>query len=236
MPMRGRWRVVLVVCPLAGLLSSCGGEFADEPFDLDVHSRAVTIPPRGTATTLDFASWNLDWFGDTANGPTNETLQLNNVRDVINGADMDIWGLEEVVSTTQFNNMKAQLPGYAGFLANDPVVVNGAAFYSDFNNLEQKVGILYKSALVSVLDARVILTGNDFDFAGRPPMQLTLHVTLNGTTENIIVIVLHAKCCSDDNSWQRRLNASSALKSYLDSNFPTQKVWVIGDFNDDVDT
>jgi hypothetical protein len=82
----------------------------------------------------------------------------------------------------------------------------------------------------------VILTGNDFDFAGRPPMQVTLRVTLNGATEDIIVIVMHPKCCSDTASWQRRVNAASALKAYLDSTFPTQKVWVIGDFNDDVDT
>src|SRR5262249_53894215 len=71
-----------------------------------------------------------------------------------------------------------------------------------------------------------------FDFAGRPPMQVTLRVTLNGATENIVVIVLHAKCCNDSDSLTRRRNASNALKSYLDTNFPTQKVWVVGDFND----
>jgi hypothetical protein len=29
---------------------------------------------------------------------------------------------------------------------------------------------------------------------------------------------------------------STALKAYLDATYPTQKVWVIGDWNDDVDT
>jgi hypothetical protein len=61
-------------------------------------------------------------------------------------------------------------------------------------------------------------------------------VTLNGATDDVVVIVMHSKCCSDTTSWQRRVNASNALKSYLDTTFPTQKVWVIGDFNDDVDT
>ncbi|HLL52879.1 MAG TPA: lamin tail domain-containing protein, partial [Myxococcaceae bacterium] len=69
-----------------------------------------------------------------------------------------------------------------------------------------------------------------------PPLQVTLRVSLNGTTEDIVVIVLHAKCCTDSTSYQRRLNASNALKSYLDTTYPTQKVWVIGDWNDDVDT
>jgi len=155
------------------------------------------VPGKGTETTLDIASWNIEWFGDTSNGPTNEALQLQNARDVIAGADMDIWGVAEIVSLAQWNNLKAQLPGFAGFIAKEPNVVNGAAFYSDFNNSEQNVGILYKTSIATVTDARVILTASDFDFAGRPPLQVTLRVTLNGATENIVVIVLHAKCCSD---------------------------------------
>lgn len=206
------------------------------PLRLGEASFMQVVPGKGTETTLDIASWNIEWFGDTSNGPTNEALQLQNARDVIAGADMDIWGVAEIVSLAQWNNLKAQLPGYAGFIAKEPNVVNGAAFYSDFNNTEQNVGILYKTSIATVTDARVILTANDFDFAGRPPMQVTLRVTLNGATENIVVIVLHAKCCSDSDSWTRRRNAANTLKSYLDANFPTQKVWVIGDFNDDVDT
>jgi endonuclease/exonuclease/phosphatase family metal-dependent hydrolase len=196
------------------------------------------IPARGDATTLDIASWNLEWFGDPDpdHGPTDEALQLRNVRAVIGGTDFDIWGLVEVVDSAQWSSLASQLPEYAGFLANEPNVVDGAAYYSDFGNAEQKVGILYRRSLATVLDARVILTASDYDFGGRPPMQVTLRVTLNGVTDDIVVIVMHPKCCSDTDSWQRRVNASTALKAYLDATFPTQKVWVIGDFNDDLDT
>jgi endonuclease/exonuclease/phosphatase family metal-dependent hydrolase len=197
---------------------------------------AQVVPAKGSSSTLDIASWNIEWFGDTANGPTNESLQLQNARAVIAGADMDIWGVAEIVSLAQWNSLKAQLPGYAGFIAKEPNVINGAAFYSGFNNAEQNVGILYKTSVATVTDARVILTANDFDFSGRPPLQVTLRVMINGGIENVVVIVLHAKCCSDSASWTRRRNAANALKSYLDAIFPTQKVWVIGDFNDDVDT
>lgn len=197
---------------------------------------AVTIPSKGTAATLDIASWNLEWFGDSGNGPSNETLQLSNARDVISGADMDIWGFAEIVSQTQWNSLESQLPGYTGFMAKESNVINGAAYYSDFNGTEQNVAILYKSSVATVQDARIILTANDYDFGGRPPMQVTLRVTLNEVSEDIVVIVQHPKCCSDTTSWQRRVNASNALKAYLDATFPSQKVWVIGDFNDDVDT
>jgi len=227
---------LLLVAPLCVSACVASSDLDDPPIPLGEVAQPVTIPAKGSATTLDIASWNIEWFGDAANGPTNEALQLSNVRDVVAGTDFDIWGFEEVVSSSQWNSLESQLPGYTGFVANEANVINGAAYYSDFSNTEQKVGILYKSAIATVLDARVILTANDYDFGGRPPMQVTLRVTLNGTTEDIIVIVQHPKCCSDTTSWQRRVNASNALKAYLDATYPTQKVWVIGDFNDDVDT
>ncbi|WP_437520254.1 lamin tail domain-containing protein [Sorangium sp. So ce726] len=236
------WKLVphLSYLAAAGLIGATGcigyGSDWDEIEAVDEDSEAIVIPAKGTATTLDICSWNIEWFGDAANGPSNETQQLNNVRDVISGADMDIWGVEEVVSATQFNSLLAQLSGYTGFLANDPSVVNGPAYYSDFSNAEQKVGLIYKSSMVTITSRKVILTANDYDFGGRPPLEVGMNVTLNGSTQSIIVIVQHAKCCSDSTSHQRRTNASNALKAYLDATYPTQKVWVLGDFNDDLDT
>jgi endonuclease/exonuclease/phosphatase family metal-dependent hydrolase len=195
----------------------------------------VVVPAEGSSTTLDFGTWNLEWFGDVNEGPSNETLQLENVRDVILGTDLDIWGFQEVVNGAHFSSLVSQLPGYAGFLANDPSVTNGPEYYSDFDNNEQKVGIAYKTGMASVQGARVILTAYDYEFAGRPPLEVTMSVTLNGVTENIVVIVLHAKAGTGGTDYDRRLAGSQALKSYLDATYPTGKVIVIGDFNDDVD-
>ena len=196
----------------------------------------VTVPAQGTASTLDFATWNIEWFGDPSFGPTNETLQQSNVRDVIAGADEDIWGLQEVVSKSAFDTLVARLPGYAGLLANDPYVVNGPQYYSDFSNMEQKVALLYKTSIATVKSAQIILTQYDYDFAGRPPMEVKLTATLNGATQDLVVIVLHMKSGADIDSYNRRKNAGAALKTYLDTTYPTQKVIVLGDWNDDVDT
>jgi endonuclease/exonuclease/phosphatase family metal-dependent hydrolase len=192
----------------------------------------VSVPPRGAGDTIDIGEWNIEWFGATSNGPTNETLQLSNVRDVIAGADLDLWGLEEVVSLTQFNSLKSQLPGYSGFLANDPIVAGGSSYYS---SSEQKVGILYKTGVISVQAARVILTGNNYDFAGRPPLEVEATATINGASTPLVFIVFHAKAMADSSSYQRRLNASNALKSYLDSTRASARVIVVGDYNDDLD-
>ncbi|MDQ3515915.1 MAG: PKD domain-containing protein [Gemmatimonadota bacterium] len=195
----------------------------------------VTVPAEGTSTTLDFATWNIEWFGSTAEGPSNEALQLSNVRDVITGTDLDIWGVQEVIDVPHFNNLVSQLSGYAGFLANDPSVTDGPAYYSDFDGTEQKVGIIYKTSILTVQSARVILTAYNYEWAGRPPLEVKGSISLNGTTENVVLIILHAKAGTSSSDWDRRNTASAALKSYLDSTYPTGKVIVIGDFNDDVD-
>lgn len=193
------------------------------------------VPARGTATTLDFATWNLEWFGDTSEGPGDESLQLENIRDIIAGLDMDLWSVQEVTGEAHFADLVSRLAGYDGFLANDPLVVDGAAYYSDFDNNELKVGLIYKTSMVTIHGARVILTDHDYDFAGRPPVEVTLTATVDGTALDLVVILLHAKAGSREGDWTRRSAGSAALKSYLDANHPTTRVMVIGDFNDDVD-
>jgi endonuclease/exonuclease/phosphatase family metal-dependent hydrolase len=195
----------------------------------------AVIPSQGSPTALDIGNWNLEWFGHTGFGPTNEALQLQNVGDVMRGADMDIWGVEEVVSAPQFQQLVAGLPGYAGILANDPFVVDGATYYNGFGNTEQKVALVYPTSVVSVLSAKVILGNLDFEFAGRPPVEFKVRITLNGVTRDASIIVLHAKAGSDADSYNRRAAASAGLKNYLDTTYPNEQVWVIGDFNDDVD-
>lgn len=227
-----------LISALALLLAACqASDYLTAPQPISASApRYATVPAQGTATTLDVADWNIEWFGAPDFGPTNEPLQQANVRDVIAGADVDIWGLEEVVSKAAWDTLVARLPGYAGVLANDPSVLNGPQYYSDFSNTEQKVALLYKSSVATVRSAQIILTQYDYDFAGRPPMEVKLTATVNGATEDLVVIVMHMKSGADATSRQRRENASVALKSYLDTTYPTQKVMVIGDWNDDVDT
>ena len=37
----------------------------------------------GNDTLIDIASWNVEWFCDLQNGPSNEVTQFNNVKNVI---------------------------------------------------------------------------------------------------------------------------------------------------------
>lgn len=58
----------------------------------------------------------------------------------------------------------------------------------------------------------MILTGSNFDFAGRPPVEFRLRVSLGGRVDTMPVVVLHAKAGSDTASYQRRVAAAVALE------------------------
>ncbi|HEX9109168.1 MAG TPA: endonuclease/exonuclease/phosphatase family protein [Longimicrobiales bacterium] len=187
------------------------------------------IASQGTATTLDVANWNVEWFGMPGYGPADEGLQLRNVQAVMKGMDADVWGLAEVCDSVQFRQLVKGMPGYAGLLANDPAVRSGSAYYYA---TEQKVALVWRTSQVKLDSARVVLAEHDEEFAGRPPVEFHLHVTIDGHSEPLVVLVMHAKAGADLASWQRRAAAAQALKAYLDATWPTQKVLVIGDFND----
>ncbi|MDQ3262865.1 MAG: putative Ig domain-containing protein [Myxococcota bacterium] len=208
------------------LVTDSNASTASQAFTVEVVS--------GTGTSAPFAaaSWNIEWFGSTGLGPTDEALQLQNASRVISESDIDAWGLVEIVSTSQFQALLGNLTGYAGFLANDVSVTNGSSYYSA---AEQKLGFIYDTSKVQVNGASLILTANDSDFAGRPPLRVDTTVTVDGHSVDITFIMLHLKAFADATSRAKREVAAGHLKTYLDTNLSTQEVIVMGDWNDDVD-
>ncbi|WP_342381735.1 putative Ig domain-containing protein [Myxococcus stipitatus] len=201
---------------------------------IDVPWVLVVFPEDGhPRVPVSVGNWNIEWFGDMANGPSDDELQLTNVRKVLSDADVDIWGLVEVVNTEHFNRLKALLPDYDGFLADSSRVSGGELHYSPF---AQKVGVLFKKNRVQVLGAELILPEVKYLFASRPPLRLDLRVQRSGTAVDLTVIVLHMKAATATTDYLRRADASIALKNYLDASLPTDRVIVLGDWNDDVDT
>jgi len=194
------------------------------------------LPDGGTPAAtfpLSVGNWNIEWFGDTTYGPQDDPLQLANVQAVIADAGVDVWGLGEIVSTAQFNALKARLPGYDGFLADDSTRVSSGSGYYTAN--EQKLGILFKSDVVRVLRAEVVLGERDYDFAGRPPLRVDLRITQGGTSVDVTALVVHLKATANAESYERRRASAGWLKDYLDTTLPTQRALVVGDWNDDVD-
>jgi endonuclease/exonuclease/phosphatase family metal-dependent hydrolase len=231
----------------AGVLSGTPGAAGTRAFTVSVRdadgltdSRALSLTVNATGTPLTVGHWNIEWFGaenqgpprSTSDGGTPDDLQIAHARDILGDAGVNVWGLVEMVDSSDFAFLRAQLPGYSGFLANDVSFVPGGNFW--YGPGEQKPGILYDSTL-TFRSAQLILTSDAVDFGGRPPLRVDFTLRAGSTDVPLSVIVLHMKAFEDERSYGMRQRAGAALKHYLDTVLPSERVLVIGDWNDDLD-
>ncbi len=207
---------------------------------------AVIVPDSGINfnTTLDVAAWNVEWLGNLTQAPTNDAVQLANVRCVLEKLKLDIIVLEEVCDTAKLRSI---LP--AGY-----DVKFSAQYYSHFfdtpetaADLGQKVCVVYNTSTISPINAECkALLSNNADFtlnsatssfwaSGRLPYMFTANVTINNVTKKIRVVGIHAKSGAALVDYNRRLADVVALKKHLDSLYTKDLLILAGDYNDDVD-
>lgn len=177
----------------------------------------------GSDATFDVASWNIEWFGSTFNGPSDEGRQLDNVVEIIEESGVDLWALQEISDAGAFDDLLARLGhDWAGSLAT--------------NSGQQRIGFVYRTAVVQPRRVEHILESFAYEYAFRPPLSMEATVTLPDTSFVATVITVHMKCCSDGESHARRTSASSRLKSRLDFLEADDNVIILGDLNDKIRT
>ena len=211
------------------------------------------------AETFDVATYNLEFFGtdvkDTGGsefGPTDDALQIANVKTVLQTISADLVGVQEVSDDNAFNQLVTSLSGYSGVLANkwsysfDP---------ADPNFPPQKIGFIYNSSTVQLVSSRVMFsqfydavragtatlpgyptTSSSFWSSGRLPFMATFDATVDGFKKRIRVVVIHAKSGSAQADYDRRKYDVKVLRDSLVANYSKDNIIVLGDFNDDVDT
>ncbi len=234
----------------AGVLSGTPAQVAESPLSITVEdadgqtaSRALTLSVAAPgAPVFTVGQWNLTYFGSDSRGPVNSSsdggtsddLQIAGARDIMRDLGANLWAVVEMVDTADFDLLKAQLPGFDGFLANNATFVSGGT--SPYGTSSQKVGVLYDGSL-TFQSASLVRVGNSSDFADRPPLRVDFTTEIAGEQTPLTVIVVHMRANSSDPTGPRdsRERAAAALKTYLDDTLPTQHVFVIGDWNDDVD-
>ena len=92
--------------------------------------------------------------------------------------------------------------------------------------------IIYKKNDFRLINRLELFSENDYNFAGRPPLQADLIFSNDNEEIPFTIINLHMKCC--DSGLSRRKKASIMLHDYLDANFNSQSnIVVLGDWNDD---
>jgi endonuclease/exonuclease/phosphatase family metal-dependent hydrolase len=186
--------------------------------------RAQTVPPVGTASSFDVATWNVEWFGSTQFGPSNETLQRENVADVIRQSGIDVWALQEIASSTAFTQLLAVLGSdWAGMRAP--------------SGFDQRLAYVYDPDVVDVISLEEVTEGMDEDdFAGRLPYQLRANVSPDGGPAfELYLLSVHMKAGSTSSDYDRRVAASQQLKTYVDGLLAGgARVMVLGDLNDEL--
>ncbi|WP_109098845.1 DUF5689 domain-containing protein [Aquimarina sp. AU58] len=227
----------------------------------DIPCAVEFIPPGDTVgfpkeDTFDVVTWNIEWFGDENNSPVGQNpmsdeIQRDSTATVLKKLKADVYAVEEIADDVLFEELVNLLPGYE-YILSDAVSRPGSG------GVSQKVGFIYNTETVSVVETRAMFTsihplynGGDasalvdypsetdrFYASGRLPFLMTADVTINGVTERIDLIALHARANSSNgpqNRYDMRKYDVEVLKDSLDANFVNNKVILLGDYNDDVD-
>jgi hypothetical protein len=191
-------------------------------FWLTSQTVSAQIPKFGNDTLIDVGCWNIEWFGSTTNGPSNEELQFSNVLNVLRRTDIDVWGFQEISSNAVFARLIDSIPSY------DYVI----ATFSQ----TQRTALMWKKDMFDFISFQHILNTSQFnnDFANRPPLEIVLRTKNVPVIDTFYFYVLHLKAISDAESYTRRKNSSAHMKTFFDANRRNQKIFVIGDWNDDL--
>jgi exonuclease III len=176
--------------------------------------------------TLEVVTWNLEWFGNTDKGPDDEELQLQNALKIIDKMGKpDIIVFEEITTRSHFENLASQA-GYHVYL-------------SPGSDYHQKIGVFYSDQVLLVDSSKQILVDQKHQFAQRPPVLTKFNHAAVGDF-NVIGFHLKAHIPSatteqKQDSYDRRKLASELISNYIKDSLNSDKVIVLGDWNDDID-
>ncbi|MCV6630862.1 MAG: T9SS type A sorting domain-containing protein, partial [Flavobacteriaceae bacterium] len=208
--------------------------------------------------TIDLVTWNIEWFGDESNSPAagnanSDAIQKDSVKTIIRKMNADIIAVQEIADDALFAQLVSELDGYSAILS------NATSYPNDPSGVKQKIGYIYKTATVQVESTKALMksvhpyyNGGDasaisdfpdndktrFFASGRLPFLMTAKVTVDGKTQRLHLVNLHARANSSNGSQSRydmRKYDVEALKDTLDSQYANAKLIVLGDYNDDVD-
>ena len=187
--------------------------------------------------TLDVVNWNIEWFGSSAQNPSDDNLQQANALATLTSLNADVIALAEIVDTVRLGTVVRQMPG--GYRYKVSEYVSGTAF-----GTAQKLAFVYRTSVVAnpTFSNPLQCTSCDqynYWASGRFPYQMTANVTINGQTKPVTFIVIHAKANESDaagslESYNRRVGGATGLKAELDANYATANVVLLGDYNDDL--
>ncbi len=190
---------------------------ADTAFDWDAGFDAAPDTGASEVTTpLAVASWNIEQFPKHA-----QTIE--NVVALIEEHQLDLIGIQEITEVEPFEELAAALPNHAMYVSFD-----SRAF--------TRVGFLYRTDRIRVLDVDRLFTSDRYAFP-RSPLVADIEV-LDDEGEVVFdftFAVVHLKAMLDEESRQRRIDAVQKLDAWVRDGLSVEPdVVVVGDWNDEL--
>ncbi|NOU59346.1 hypothetical protein ELS83_05915, partial [Marinifilum sp. JC070] len=210
----------------------------------------------GMDKTLDVVAWNIEWFGvpSKSKSASSFTEQLNAVSQEIINLNADIYALQELVVDNVNGDFMTPLVDKLNELAGDQIYegIVGPRYSHDDSEPTteypaQRVCYIFNKTSVSNLNDFSMFsdlyqggsttsidgyTGNASKFwaSGRMPYLFEAEVVIDGKKDVVKLINIHAKCCQDSHS--RKLADATFLMNELNTNYTTDNLIVLGDYND----
>ena len=171
----------------------------------------------GTDSTLDVVTWNLEWF------PKNNLTTIDCVTTIVQAMDADVIAFQEIDDSLKFQELIDALPAYSG-VSHRTLSDHGGLAY------------LYKNSLTVISSCSIY--DNSSYWAAFPRAPFVLRIEYEA--EDVFIINHHLKCCGDGyldttdtyDEENRRLQAMGHMKNYIDQILTSQRVIMLGDFND----
>ena len=171
----------------------------------------------GTDTTFDIISWNIEWFTKNSNTAAE-------VQEILTILEADVYALQEIEDTTLLKQVVSNIPGYECYFKSS--YYGGLAYVYNTNTIQ--------------INSKYEIFSSQPYWNAFPRSPQVLDCNFMGS--NYIIINNHFKCCGDgtlnlnntNDEENRRLQAVTYLKQYIDNTLLGKRVVLLGDLNDEI--
>ena len=194
---------------------------------------------QSSADKLDVVSWNLEWYGASFESPADDNLQERNALVVLRALNADIYGLVEIVDTMRLRRLTDSLGMQFDFVVSPFSSNNSTGTGNSWLN-GQKLAFIYNTNIFTNVTSRGLMRNSGPAYtnwaSGRFPFMLSADVSINNITRRMNFILIHGKAGSAESDYNRRRDGAQELKDTLDAHYSSALNFIIGDFNDALNT
>jgi len=172
----------------------------------------------GESETLEIMTWNIQKFPKSK-------FAVDYATKIITAIDVDVIGLQEIQSDSAFVALLQKL--------NQESPKNiWKGFRADTDEWEMNLAYIYKANIIDFEGVYEIYADDDKYHSPFPRKPLVLEFSY--ANEEIIIINNHLKAKPGEKNEKRRIDACEKLYDYVEENFSTKNVCIIGDMNDEL--